>query len=136
MKKQLSTPGLTFILLLSSGVIFPILFSMTDKLLRTLMADLNPIILLICSFCWLLVMYFYGIKFSLEYIQREFEIANTNALFTYGNVGFMVISAIFYASLISASWLSNSLWGLFYLTTMLFFYILSSKILKQENISS
>ena len=129
MKQKLSTPVLTTILLISSGVVFPIIFTMTDKLLRTLLVDLNPLYLMIASFAWLLLFYYYGIKFSLEYIVRQFEIEETNKLFTYSNVGFTLISISFYASLISASILSNMIWGCFYLSTIGFFYFLSSKTL-------
>ena len=131
MRQKLSTPLLTLILLISSGVVFPIIFTMTDKLLRTLLIELNPLVLLIASFSWLLLFYFYGIKFSLEYITRQFEIEDANRLFTYSNVGFALISIAFYASLISASMLSNMIWGIFYLSTIGFFYFLSSKILYQ-----
>ena len=133
MKQKLSTPLLTLILLISSGVVFPIIFTMTDKLLRTLLIELNPVLLLATSFSWLLLFYFYGIKFSLEYIQRQFEIEDANKLFTYSNIGFTLISISFYASLISTSMLSNMIWGCFYLSTIGFFYYLSSKILNQTS---
>jgi hypothetical protein len=129
LKQKLSTPVLTLILLTSSGVIFPVIFTMTDKLLRTLLAELNPLALLVASLSWLLLFYFYGIKFSLEYISRQFEIDDSKKLFTYSNIGFALITLAFYASLISPSFLSNMIWGSFYLVTILFFYFLSSKIL-------
>jgi len=100
---------------------------MTDKLLRTLLVDLNPTILMVLSFSWLLLFYFYGIKFSVEYIAREFEIESTKDLFTYSNIGFTLISALFYYSLVSASFVSNIVWGSFYLVTIAFFYYLSNK---------
>lgn len=127
MKQKLSTPALTSILLISSGVIFPIIFTMTDKLLRTVLVELNPIVLMVLSFAWLLLFYFYGIKFSLEYISRQFTIEEPKKLFTYSNIGFALISLAFYASLISSSLLSNMIWGCFYLSTLGFFYLLSSK---------
>lgn len=133
MKQRLSTPLLTLILLSSSGVIFPIIFTMTDKLLRTLFAQLDPLLLMILSFSWLLLFYFYGIKFSLEYVQRQFEIDDKNKLFTYSNIGFTGVSIAFYASLISSSMLSNMIWGCFYLSTIMFFYFLSSKILQNTD---
>jgi len=132
MKKKLSTFASTLILLLSSAVVFPIVFSMTDKLLRTLLIELNPTLLLICSFAWLLLLYFYGIKFSLEYLEREFELEDKAKLFTYSNIGFVVINIAFYLSLLSPSALSNLIWGLFYLTTIGFFYFLSTKVLLEE----
>jgi len=131
MKQKLSTPLLTFLLLISSGVVFPIIFTMTDKLLRTLLVELNLMVLLVASFAWLLLFYFYGIKFSLEYIVRQFEIEDRHKLFTYSNIGFALISIFFYASLISTSLLSNMVWGCFYLIIIGFFYFLSSKILDQ-----
>ncbi|MDF1881194.1 hypothetical protein JHD50_07740 [Sulfurimonas sp. MAG313] len=127
MKQQLSTPFLTAILLISSGVVFPIIFTMTDKLLRTILIDMNTLVLMVSSFSWLLIFYFYGIKFSLEYITRQFEIEDTQKLFNYSNIGFTLISISFYSSLISSSMLSNFLWGCFYLFVIGFFYYLSSK---------
>jgi len=129
MKLKLSTPILTSILLISSGVVFPLIFSATDHLLRILLSELDPMLLMVLSFMWLLLFYFYGIKFSLEYIQRQFEINDTNKLFIYSNVGFTLISVLFYTSLISASMLSNIIWGCFYLVTIGFFYYLSTKTL-------
>jgi len=104
---------------------------MTDKLLRTLLVELNPLALMIASFAWLLVFYFYGIKFSLEYLTRQFEIEDRKKLFKYANIGFTFINMAFYASLISSSLLSNMIWGCFYLVTIGFFYFLSSKELLQ-----
>jgi len=127
MKQKLSTPILTLILLLSAGVVFPFIFTMTDKLLRTVFVELNPLVLMGLSFAWLLLFYFYGIKFSLEYISRQFEITEPKKFFTYSNIGFTLISLAFYASLISPSLLSNMIWGCFYLSTIGFFYFLSSK---------
>jgi len=127
LKKELSTPALTSILLLSSGVVFPLIFTMTDKLFRTLLVELNPLLLMSFSFAWLLVFYFYGIKFSVEYISSEFEIPQKQKLFTYSNIGYTLISLAFYSSLISASLLSNIIWGCFYLLTIGFFYYHSTK---------
>ena len=127
MKQKLSTPALTSILLLSSGVVFPLIFTMTDKLLRLLLLELNPLVLTFLSFAWLLLFYFYGIKFSLEYLTRQFNIEEPKKLFTYSNIGFTAISIIFYASLVSASLLSNMIWGCFYLAIIGFFYYHSSK---------
>ncbi|HIC45113.1 MAG TPA: hypothetical protein EYO73_12795 [Sulfurimonas sp.] len=127
MKQKLSTPVLTSILLISSGVVFPLIFTMTDKLLRTVLVELNPLVLMIASFLWLLIFYFYGIKFSVDYLAREFEIEDKQKLFTYSNIGFTLISLAFYSSLLSVSMLSNIVWGSFYLCTIGFFYYLSSK---------
>ena len=127
MKQKLSIPILTSILLISSGVIFPLIFSMTDKLLRTFLVEINSLLLTVLSFTWLLLFYFYGIKFSVEYINREFEVEDGKKLFTYSNIGFTLISLAFYSSLISSSLLSNMIWGSFYLLTIGFFYFLSAK---------
>ena len=133
MKHALSTPALTAILVLSAGFVFPIIFSITDRLLRELFSAFDPTLLMIASFSWLLVLYFFGIKFSLEYINRQFEIADKDKLFTYSNIVFAAIAVLFYASLVSTSLLSNILWGGFYLCTIGFFYILSSKELLKQN---
>ena len=127
MKPKLSLSALTTIIVLSSGIVFPIIFTVTDRLLRELFSALHPTLLLIASFSWLLFFYFYGIKFTLEYITRQFEISDRDSLFTYSNIGFSAVAVVFYASLISASVLSNILWGCFYLVTIGFFYWLSSK---------
>ena len=127
MKQKLSTPLLTSILLIFSGVVFPLVFSATDHLLRILFSKLDPILLMVFSFSWLLVFYFYGIKFTIEYLSREFEIEDGKKLFTYSNIGFTLISLSFYSSLISSSSLSNIIWGFFYLFTIGFFYFLSAK---------
>ncbi len=127
MKPTLSLPVLTAIIVLSSGVIFPILFSITDRLLRELFSELHPTLLLIASFTWLLILYFYGIKFSLEYVTRQFDISDRDRLFKYSNIGFSAVAVLFYASLLSTSVLSNILWGCFYLITIGLFYWLSSK---------
>jgi len=126
-KLQLSLPALTTILVLSAGFVFPIIFSITDKLLRTVFSEFNPTVLMIASFSWLLFFYFFGIKFSLEYITRQFEVSDAKKLFLYSNISFTAISLLFYASLVSASVFSNVLWGVFYLLTIGFFYFLSSK---------
>ncbi|PHR58438.1 MAG: hypothetical protein COA44_03060 [Arcobacter sp.] len=133
MKQKLSTPILTGILLISSAVVFPLIFSMTDKFLRTLLVELNPVLLTVLSFTWLLVFYFYGIKFSVDYISREFEVEDEQRLFNYSNIGFTLISVAFYSSLISASLLSNMIWGCFYLMTIGFFYFLSAKAFSPKN---
>jgi hypothetical protein len=132
LKQRLSTPVLTSILVLSAGVIFPIIFSLTDKILRTLLVDLDPVILMFSSFAWLLLFHFFGIKFSIEYITRQFELTEKKRLFKLSNISFFVVSLFFYSFLISASWLSNLIWGSFYLTTIGFFYWLSSKELLNE----
>jgi hypothetical protein len=129
LKHKFSTPVLTFILVLSAGVVFPILFGFTDKLLRILLVDLNAVALMVSSFAWLLIFYFWGIKFSIEYVTQQFEIADRKKLFKFSNMAFTAVTLIFYFSLISASWLSNILWGSFYLVTVGFFYWLSSKAL-------
>jgi len=127
LKQKLSTPALSTILVLSAGVVFPILFGVTDKLLRTLFVDFNPIAIMISSFIWLLVFYFFGIKFSIEYVTQQFEIAEKERLFKFSNIAFTAVTLLFYISLVSASWLSNVLWGSFYLITVGFFYWLSAK---------
>lgn len=121
------------ILVLVSGLVFPVLFSITDRLLRELFSALHPTLLLIASFSWLLLLYFYGIKFSLEYVGRQFEISDRDRLFKYSNIGFTAISVLFYASLLSASVLSNVLWGSFYLAVIVLFYRLSSKELLEPS---
>lgn len=131
MKQKLSTPALASILVLSAGFVFPLLFGFTDILLRRLLHEIDPTLLLGLSFSWLLLFYFFGIKFSLEYLTRQFEIGEKERLFTYANVGFAAVSLLFYASLLSASLLSNMIWGCFYLCTIAFFYCLSSKYLKK-----
>lgn len=131
MKHRLSTPVLTAILVLSAGFVFPLIFSITDKLLRELFYAFDPTLLTISSFSWLLLFYFYGIKFSLEYINRQFEISDKDRLFKYSNISFALVSLLFYSSLISTSLLSNMLWGGFYLVSIGFFYALSSKELNQ-----
>ncbi len=131
MKPRLSTPVLTAILVFSSGFVFPLIFSITDKLLRELFYGFDPILLTISSFSWLLLFYFYGIKFSLEYINRQFEMSDKDKLFKYSNISFALVSLLFYSSLISTSLLSNMLWGGFYLVSIGFFYTLSSKELNQ-----
>ena len=131
MKLQLSTPALTIILVLFAGIVFPIIFSIIDKLLRSLFIEIEPTILMSFSFSWLLFFYYYGIKFSIEYIVDQFEIDAPDKLFNYSNLSFASIAVLFYMSLISAYWLSNVLWGGFYLATIGFFYYLSSqKLLK------
>lgn len=131
MKPRLSTPVLTAILVFSSGFVFPLIFSITDKLLRELFYGFDPILLTISSFSWLLLFYFYGIKFSLEYINLQFEMSDKVKLFKYSNISFALVSLLFYSSLISTSVLSNMLWGGFYLVSIGFFYTLSSKSLNQ-----
>lgn len=131
MKPRLSTPVLTAILVFSSGFVFPLIFSITDKLLRELFYGFDPILLTISSFSWLLLFYFYGIKFSLEYINLQFEMSDKVKLFKYSNISFALVSLLFYSSLISTSVLSNILWGGFYLVSIGFFYTLSSKSLNQ-----
>jgi len=121
-KQKLSVPALSTVLVLSSGVIFPIIFSVTDRLLRELFSAFHPTLLLLASFSWLLIFYFYGIKFSLEYVIRQFEVSDKEKLFKYSNIGFSAVAVLFYTSLISASLLSNMLWGGFYLATIGFFY--------------
>lgn len=88
---------------------------------------------MVASFSWLLILYFFGIKFSLEYINRQFEIADKEKLFKYSNLAFTAVSVLFYTSLVSASLLSNILWGVFYLCTIGLFYSLSSKKLLKQN---
>jgi len=126
-KQKLSVPALSTVIVLSSGVIFPIIFSVTDQLLRELFSAFHPTLLLLASFSWLLIFYFYGIKFSLEYVTRQFEVSDRDRLFKYSNIGFSTIAVLFYISLLSSSLLSNMLWGSFYLTTIGFFYRLSFK---------
>jgi hypothetical protein len=126
-RQTLSIPVLSTILVLSSGVVFPIIFTVTDRLLRELFSAFHPTLLLAASFAWLLFFYFYGIKFSLEYVTRQFEVSDKDKLFKYSNIGFTSVAVLFYASLISPSMLSNVLWGGFYLITIAFFYRLSSK---------
>lgn len=126
MKYRLSTPALAIILVIFAGVLFPVIFSVTDKMLRTLFSALHPTVLTAASFAWLLFFYFYGIKFSIEYIIRQFEISEKEKLFRYSNLGFSAMSMLFYASLVSYSWLSNVIWGSFYLIVIYFFYRLSS----------
>jgi len=126
-KQKLSIPVLSTVLVLSAGIIFPIIFSITDRLLRELFSAFHPTLLLAASFSWLLIFYFYGIKFSLEYITRQFEVSDKDKLFKYSNIGFSAVAILFYASLISASLLSNMLWGSFYLAAIGIFYWLSSK---------
>ncbi len=131
MKLRLSTPASAIILVLFAGIVFPIIFSIIDKLLRSLLIEIEPIVLMFSSFLWLLVFYYYGIKFSVEYIVEQFEVGETERLFNYSNLGFASVAVLFYTSLISAYWLSNILWGSFYLCTIGFFYYLSSqKLLK------
>jgi len=132
LKQKLSTPLLAMILLSASAVIFPLIFSMTDKLLRTLLVELNSLVLMIASFAWLLLFYFYGIKFSLEYLTRQFEVEEKEKLFNYSNIGFSAINMVFYGSLISPSLLSNMIWGCFYLVCIGFFYFLSTKAFLQR----
>ncbi len=129
MKYKVSTPALAIILVIFAGVLFPVIFSMTDRLLRTALSDMNPTLLTAASFTWLLFFYFYGIKFSIEYIIRQFEISENQKLFRYSNIGFTAMSMLFYASLISPSWFSNIVWGSFYFITIGLFYWLSSKAL-------
>ena len=126
MKYPLSTPALAIILVIFSGVLFPVIFSVTDKMLRTLFTGLHPTVLTILSFIWLLFFYYYGIKFSIEYIIRQFEISEKEKLFRYSNLGFSAMCMLLYASLVSYSWLSNIIWGSFYLIVIYFFYRLSS----------
>ncbi len=129
MKQEFSSPVLAGILLLFSGIIFPLIFTLIDKLLRSVLITLEPTVLTIFSFSWLLLLYYYGIKVSLTYITDAFIINNKMRLFIYSNVGYTFISGVFYYSLISSFLLSNLLWGLFYLATIVFFYILSTKAL-------
>jgi len=133
-KYRLSTSALTVILIFSAGFVFPIIFSITDRLLRGLFSALEPTLLLIASFSWLLVLYYYGIKFSLEYVTRQFEIEDSSKLFTYSNIAFTAVCILFYASLVSTSLLSNMLWGTFYLIVIGFFYYLSSKALSTPSV--
>lgn len=126
MKPSLSTPALTLILVILAGIVFPLVFSLFDRLLRSLLVDFNPLLLTSLSFAWLLLFYYLGIKFSLEYITREFELSNTDRLFRYSNILFALVTAGFYATLISSSPLSNLVWGCFFLATMGIFYRLSS----------
>lgn len=133
MRQILSVPALSTILVLSAGIVFPIIFTVTDRLLRELFSAFHPTLLLLASFSWLLLFYFYGIKFSLEYITRQFEITERDKLFRYSNIGFSIVAVFFYASLVSASLLSNMLWGSFYLLTIGFFYRLSSKELLEPS---
>lgn len=134
MKYRLSTSALTVILVFSAGFVFPLIFSITDRLLRELFWALEPTVLLIASFSWLLLFYYYGIKFSLEYVTRQFDIEDNKKLFNYSNIAFAAVSFLFYTSLISASLLSNVLWGSFYLITIGFFYLLSSKALSDTSL--
>jgi len=132
-RQKLSVPVASTILVLSSGLVFPIIFTVTDRLLRELFSAFHPTFLLIASFSWLLIFYFYGIKFSLEYVTRQFEISDRDKLFKYSNIGFSAVAVLFYTSLLSGSILSNMLWGSFYLATIGFFYRLSSKKLLEPS---
>ncbi len=132
MKYRLSSAALAIILVIFAGVLFPVVFSVTDKLLRTVLSGMHPAVLTMASFIWLLFFYYYGIKLSLEYIIRQFEISNREKVFKYSNIGFTAMSMLFYASLISFSWVSNIIWGIFYLCTIFFFYRLSSKHLLND----
>jgi hypothetical protein len=132
-RQKLSVPALSAVLVLSSGVVFPIIFTVTDRLLRELFSAFHPTLLLIASFSWLLLFYFYGIKFSLEYVSRQFEVSDRDKLFKYSNIGFSAVAVLFYASLLSSSILSNILWGSFYLATIGLFYWLSSRELLRSS---
>ncbi len=118
---------MTILLVIFAGVLFPIIFSVTDRLLRTLFSELHPVALTIASFAWLLLFYYFGIKLSVGYVVKEFDVEDKKALFTYSNLGFSAISMLFYISLLSYSWLSNLVWGSFYLITIALFYWISSK---------
>jgi hypothetical protein len=96
-RQTLSIPVLSTILVLSSGVVFPIIFTVTDRLLRELFSAFHPTLLLAASFAWLLFFYFYGIKFSLEYVTRQFEVSDKDKLFKYSNIGFTSVAVLFYA---------------------------------------
>ncbi len=126
-KHTLPTAALVTILVLSAGVVFPLLFAMSDKILRSLLQGLDPTALMIASFAWLLLLYFYGIKFSLEYITRQFVVDDPQALFTYSTIAYAAVTLLLFASLISPSPLSNLLWGAFYLCTLFFFYLQGKK---------
>jgi len=132
-KQKLSVPVLSTILVLSSGLVFPIIFTVIDQLFRELFSAFHPTLLLFASFSWLLIFYFYGIKFSLEYVTRQFEVSDRDKLFKYSNIGFSVVAVLFYTSLLSASILSNMLWGSFYLSVIGIFYRLSSKELREPS---
>jgi len=132
-KQKLSVPVLSTILVLSSGLVFPIIFTVIDQLFRELFSAFHPTLLLFASFSWLLIFYFYGIKFSLEYVTRQFEVSDRDKLFKYSNIGFSVVAVLFYTSLLSASILSNMLWGSFYLAVIGIFYRLSSKELREPS---
>ena len=129
MKHKLSLPALSTIVVLTSGFVFPLIFTVADRFLRELFSFLDPTLLLAASFAWLLLFYFYGIKFSLEYVTRQFEISDRNRLFRYSNIGFAALALLTYASLFSVSVFSNLLWGSFYLAVIILFYKLSSSIL-------
>ncbi len=131
MKYRLSTPVLTAILVFSSGLLFPLIFGLTDRLLRELFSQLDPTLLVIASFSWLLLFYFLGIKFSLEYLCGQFEILEREKLFRYSNIAYTAVTLLFYSSLVSASAFSNLAWGGFYLVTIGVFYLLSGRLLKE-----
>lgn len=131
MKKTLNPLGASAILVLTSGIVFPIIFTVTDKFLRTLLTDINPISIITLSFLWLLLFYFLGIKFTMEYLEREFTLLEPRKLLHISLTGFTLINLFFYASLFSASLLSNVLWGTFYLITIGMFYYLGIKTLDQ-----
>ncbi len=135
MKYRISTLAQTILLVIFAGVLFPIIFSVTDRLLRTIFSELNATLLTVASFSWLLIFYYFGIKLSVGYIVKEFEITQEKRLFAYSNLGFSVMSLLFYVSLLSYSWLSNLVWGSFYLITIGMFYWISSKeLLDNKNL--
>lgn len=126
-KHALPTAALVSILVFSAGVIFPLVFAMSDKILRSFLQGIDPLALKVASFIWLLIFYFYGIKFSIEYITRQFVVDEPQKLFTYSTIAYTGISLTFYATLISSSALSNVIWGSFYLATVFFFYFLAKR---------
>jgi len=132
MKYRISTLALTILLVIFAGVLFPVIFSVTDRFLRTLFSGLHPTALTIASFSWLLLFYYFGIKLSIGYIAKEFEVQHKKRLFAYSNLGFSAMSMLFYVSLLSYSWLSNLVWGSFYLITIGLFYWISSKELLRD----